>query len=79
MTDPEKDTTSHKFPKYVGFILGNEFCERYAFFGMKTALILFLTYFIKFDEDTSTVIYHSFTVLAYMVVFKKWLKMVKNG
>ena len=46
---------------------------------MKTALILFLTYFIKFDEDTSTVIYHSFTVLAYMVVFKKWLKMVKNG
>ena len=59
-------SSSPTFPKYVGFILGDEFCERYAFFGMRTILVLFLTYFIKFDEDTSTVIYHAFTVLCYL-------------
>ena len=56
---------SYPFPYYVGFILGNEFCERYSYYGMRTILVLYLTYFIGFDENTSTVIYHAFTVLAY--------------
>lgn len=47
----EKD---FKFPYYVGFILGNEFCERYSFYGMRTILVIYLTYFIGYDEDTST-------------------------
>ena len=33
---------------------------------MRTILVLYLTYFIGFDEDDSTVIYHAFTVLAYL-------------
>ena len=67
MTEPEsQEKQGGKLPKYIYFILGDEFCERYAFFGMRTILVLFLTYFIKFDEDTSTVIYHAFTVLCYL-------------
>ena len=31
---------SYPFPLYVGFILGNEFCERYAFSGMRVVLAL---------------------------------------
>ena len=66
MTELEADKKpSQPFPKYVVFILSNEFCERFAFYGIRVALILYLTYFIKFDENTSTVIYHAFTVLAY--------------
>ena len=56
----------YPFPKYVSFILGNEFCERYSFYGLRSILVLYLTYFIGFDEDNSTVIYHGFTVLAYL-------------
>ena len=35
----EKDTP---YPYYVFFILGNEFCERYAFYGMHAILVIFL-------------------------------------
>ena len=54
------------FPKHVGFILGNKFCERYSYYGLRTILTLYLTYFIGYDENTSTVIYHTFAVLVYI-------------
>ena len=61
----ESGEKTFPFPYYVGFILGNEFCERYSYYGMRTILVLYLTYFIGYDENTSTVIYHAFTVAAY--------------
>ena len=56
----------YPFPKYVAFILGNEFCERYSYYGLRSILVIYLSYFIGFDDDTSTVLYHAFTVLAYL-------------
>ena len=53
------------YPYYVFFILGNEFCERYAYYGMRSILVLFLTSFLGFDKDTGTVIYHIFAALCY--------------
>ena len=65
-SENEKVEVTYKFPKYVGFILGNEFCERYSFYGLRTILVIYLTYFIGYDEDLSTAIYHGFSVLAYL-------------
>ena len=66
MPEDQLAPPDYPFPKYVGFILGNEFCERYSYCGLRAVLVLYCTYFIGFDEDTSTVIYHGFTVLAYL-------------
>ena len=30
------------YPYYVFFILGNEFCERYAYYGMRSILTIYL-------------------------------------
>nr|CAB3266111.1 solute carrier family 15 member 2-like [Phallusia mammillata] len=54
------------FPKCIFFILGNEFCERYSYYGMRTILVLYLKYYLKWDDDTATAVYHAFTVLAYL-------------
>ncbi|XP_039274283.2 solute carrier family 15 member 1-like [Styela clava] len=54
------------YPKHVFFILGNEFCERYSYYGMRTILVLYLKYYLTMDDDTSTAVYHAFTVLAYL-------------
>ena len=35
----EKNTP---YPYYVFFILGNEFCERYAYYGMRAILVIYL-------------------------------------
>ena len=38
--DEEEEDTP--YPYYVFFILGNEFCERYAYYGMRSILVIFL-------------------------------------
>jgi len=52
-----------KFPKRVGFIIGQEFCERFSYYGMRAVLPLYLLTF--FDQDIGTTVMHTFTMLAY--------------
>ena len=65
--DEESRKKKSSFPKSLFFIIGNEFCERYSFYGMHTILILYLTIFLRFDDDTATIIYHSFIAVSYFV------------
>ncbi|XP_078043528.1 peptide transporter family 1 isoform X2 [Augochlora pura] len=53
-----------KYPKSVFFIITNEFCERFSFYGMRTVLTMYLMH-LMYDQSTATVIYHAFTMLAY--------------
>ena len=53
------------YPKSVWFIVGNEFCERFSYYGMKAVLAIYLKSKLHFSEDTSTVIYHAFSGLCY--------------
>jgi len=74
--EEEEDTP---YPYYVFFILGNEFCERYAYYGMRSILVIFLTYFLGYSKDTSTIIYHLYIALCYFfpliggVIADAWL------
>lgn len=47
------------------FILGNEFCERYAYYGMRAILVIYLKNFLGFDNDYATTVYHAFVALCY--------------
>jgi len=53
------------YPKSVFFIIGNEFCERFSYYGMKSILSLYLKKKLHFSEDTATVIYHTFSMFCY--------------
>ncbi|XP_022167052.1 solute carrier family 15 member 1-like [Myzus persicae] len=59
-------TTILKYPKSVWYIIGNEFCERFSYFGLKAVLVLFFTTIQEYDHDTSTIIFHMFLVCAYL-------------
>ncbi|XP_032688512.1 solute carrier family 15 member 1-like isoform X6 [Odontomachus brunneus] len=54
-----------KYPKAVLFIVSNEFCERFSFYGIRTVLTLYLKNILSYSENTSTVIYHIFTMFVY--------------
>ncbi|XP_060881257.1 peptide transporter family 1-like isoform X2 [Metopolophium dirhodum] len=56
-----------KYPKSTWYIVATEFCERFAYFGLRTVLILYLTRILKFSGDESKIIYHSFIFLSYFV------------
>eukprot|EP00007_Cunea_sp_BSH-02190019_P000625 CAMPEP_0174241798 /NCGR_PEP_ID=MMETSP0417-20130205/24875_1 /TAXON_ID=242541 /ORGANISM="Mayorella sp, Strain BSH-02190019" /LENGTH=619 /DNA_ID=CAMNT_0015321095 /DNA_START=24 /DNA_END=1883 /DNA_ORIENTATION=+ len=60
---PEVDT--EHFPRSIYFIMSNEFCERFSFYGLKAILVLYLADFLGFSEDTATFALHSFIFFAY--------------
>ncbi|KAI6233807.1 Peptide transporter family 1 [Aphelenchoides fujianensis] len=52
------------WPKSTLLIIGNEFAERFSFYGMRTVLTLYLLNVLRFSEDNSITFYNSFTVPA---------------
>ena len=47
-------------------IVGNEFCERFSFYGMRTVLMLYFVNQLRFSNDTATMLYNGFIVLCYL-------------
>ncbi|XP_055535385.1 peptide transporter family 1-like [Wyeomyia smithii] len=66
-TDVEGELKKGKYPRAIPFIISNEFCERFNYYGMRTILVLYLTRKLDYDDDTATVMYHSFTTLVYFM------------
>ncbi|GAU99530.1 hypothetical protein RvY_10521-2 [Ramazzottius varieornatus] len=54
-----------KYPFYIIFILGNELCERFAFYGMKAVLTLYFLEAFFWTESRATLIYHVFLITSY--------------
>eukprot|EP01095_Lingulamoeba_sp_RSL-Kostka_P014219 TRINITY_DN6136_c0_g1_i1.p1 TRINITY_DN6136_c0_g1~~TRINITY_DN6136_c0_g1_i1.p1 ORF type:complete len:265 (+),score=65.24 TRINITY_DN6136_c0_g1_i1:25-819(+) len=53
------------YPKSVWFIMGNEFCERFSFYGLKAILAIYLSDNLGYSDDTATAIIHTFIFFAY--------------
>ncbi|XP_066236749.1 solute carrier family 15 member 1 [Saccopteryx leptura] len=54
------------YPLSIFFIVINEFCERFSYYGMKALLILYFTRFFGWDGNLATAIYHTFVALCYL-------------
>ncbi|XP_030643431.1 solute carrier family 15 member 2 [Chanos chanos] len=71
--DTEGHDKKHKSPKLCGtnypvsiaFIVVNEFCERFSYYGMKAVLTLYFIHYLHWDKDLSTAVYHAFSSLCY--------------
>ncbi|XP_055924152.1 solute carrier family 15 member 1-like isoform X2 [Argiope bruennichi] len=61
----EENQEKEKYPKAVFFILGNEFCERFCYYGMRTVLTIYLTEELLYSGSKATIIFHSFIMLSY--------------
>lgn len=77
--DLEENQEKLKYPRSIPFIISNEFCERFNFYGMKTILVLYLTRKLFYDDDTATILYHTFIVIVYFfcifgaIIADSWL------
>uniref|UniRef100_A0A8C7X7Y4 Solute carrier family 15 member 1 n=1 Tax=Oryzias sinensis TaxID=183150 RepID=A0A8C7X7Y4_9TELE len=67
------------YPISIFFIIVNEFCERFSYYGMRAVLVLYFKYFLQWDDDLATSIYHTFVALCYLtpilgaIVADSWL------
>ncbi|KAF7669989.1 hypothetical protein LDENG_00090340 [Lucifuga dentata] len=88
MTDNEKkikkSATICGFPVSIFFIVVNEFCERFSYYGMRAVLVLYFKYFLNWDDNFATTIYHTFVALCYLtpilgaIVADTWLGKFKT-
>ncbi|GFV50141.1 solute carrier family 15 member 2 [Trichonephila clavipes] len=63
----ESEQDIKKYPRGIFFLLGNEFCERFSFYGMRTILTLFLVNQLHYSENVASKIYHGFQIVAYFM------------
>lgn len=61
----EEQEKNLRYPYSVFFIICNEFCERFCFYGMRSILTIYLVKILFFDDRTATQLYHTFTMLVY--------------
>ncbi|XP_044525281.1 solute carrier family 15 member 1 [Gracilinanus agilis] len=54
------------YPISIFFIIINEFCERFSYYGMRAILVLYFQRFFGWDDNLSTAIYHTFVALCYL-------------
>ncbi|XP_068022467.1 solute carrier family 15 member 1 isoform X2 [Melanerpes formicivorus] len=66
-TSKRKTPSCFGYPLSIFFIIVNEFCERFSYYGMRAVLILYFTYFLQWDDNLSTAIYHTFVALCYLM------------
>lgn len=59
--------TSRRWPPQIKFIIGNEACERFSFYGMKGILALYITLVLLKTEDDATNIIALFTAANYFM------------
>ncbi len=55
-----------RFPPQIKFIVGNEACERYSYYGMKSILVVFMIQVLLMQETQATWVYHQFSSLCYL-------------
>ena len=65
MTSANSVGADNKFPSQIKFIVGNEACERYSYYGMKSIITIFMIHVLLFQEADATFTYHIFSSLCY--------------
>ncbi|KAI5107049.1 solute carrier family 15 member 2 [Silurus meridionalis] len=67
------------YPLSISFIVVNEFCERFSYYGMKAVLTLYFIHYLHWSKNFSTAIYHAFSGLCYFtpvlgaIIADSWL------
>eukprot|EP00042_Codosiga_hollandica_P043993 m.426273 g.426273 ORF g.426273 m.426273 type:complete len:776 (+) comp56687_c0_seq2:1172-3499(+) len=54
-----------QYPISVAFIVAQEFCERFSYYGMKTILAFYFTHYYMWSDNTAVVVYHLFNLFCY--------------
>lgn len=57
---------NEKFPSQIKYIVWNEACERYSYYGMRSILVIFLVQYLLINKTQATADYHIFAGACYL-------------
>jgi proton-dependent oligopeptide transporter, POT family len=58
--------TTERYPPQVKYIVGNEACERFSFYGMASILVLYMNEHLLIPQRQATAYYHYFVMATYL-------------
>lgn len=58
-------TRFNSFPPQIKYIVGNEICERFSFYGMRAILTVFMVDYLSIPKNEAVGVYHWFVSAAY--------------
>jgi POT family proton-dependent oligopeptide transporter len=61
------ETTAQRFPRQIKYIVGNEACERFSFYGMRSILVVFMTTQLLIAAPDAKATYHLFVSGCYLL------------
>lgn len=59
-------TTKERFPSQIKYIVWNEACERYSYYGMRSILVIFLVQYLLLTKEQAISDYHLFAGACYL-------------
>jgi len=62
-----KVRSTARMPSQIKYIVGNEACERFSYYGMRTILLIYMTQYLMMQKNDGTAIYHSFVSACYLL------------
>ncbi|HEU4383028.1 MAG TPA: POT family MFS transporter [Anaeromyxobacteraceae bacterium] len=66
MGQTESRGAGGRYPPQVKFIIGNEACERFSFYGMASILVLYMNEHLGYSERDAKAAYHAFFMATYL-------------
>jgi proton-dependent oligopeptide transporter, POT family len=58
---------TNRFPPQIKYIIGNEACERFSFYGMRSILVIFMVQQLAMTQADSKAVFHYFVSAAYFM------------
>jgi len=58
--------TADRYPPQVKYIVGNEACERFSFYGMRSVLVVYMTGYLLYPDTEAKEGYHLFMMVNYL-------------
>jgi POT family proton-dependent oligopeptide transporter len=71
---PSAAVDADRFPPQIKYIVGNEACERFSFYGMKSILTIFMVSRLLMPDNQAEATYHLFVSACYLLpVLGAWI------
>ena len=58
---------ANRFPSQIKYIVGNEACERFSYYGMRSILVVFMVQYLLMQENVAKGVYHTFISANYFL------------
>lgn len=62
-----REAVADRFPPQIKYIVGNEACERYSYYGMRSILTIFMVQYLAMAKEDATAVYHLFVSACYLL------------